>query len=145
MILHSLFCSQLKWLQHCKTFLLSLVTAAGPKGMAWSCIGEGKVRVRERLFTRGQWAWSRLLRAVDMAPGSSRSVWTVPSDTEFERCPCVEPGVGLGDSCGFLPTWDAVTLESLLTASFLHFLPSLFPLPSARCFILPQNIMHTSA
>jgi len=33
---------------------------------------QGRVRLdkRQRFFTRGQWAWNRLLRAVVMAPSA---------------------------------------------------------------------------
>jgi len=44
------------------------------------------VGVRKRLFTRGQWAWNRLPRAVVTAPGcqSSRRIWTTHSGIGFE-------------------------------------------------------------
>ena len=55
------------------------VTATGLEGMAWNCVGGG---VRERFFTRGQWARNRLPRAVGTALSwwSSMSVWRMLSD-----------------------------------------------------------------
>lgn len=48
---------------------------------------QGKVRLgaRKRLFTRGWWAWSRLLRAAGMAPScrSSRGIGKMLSDIGF--------------------------------------------------------------
>ena len=48
-------------------------------------LNQGRVRlgVRKKFFTRGHWAWNRLIRAVGIASGcqSSRSVWTPLSDT----------------------------------------------------------------
>ena len=65
------------------------VSATGPEGTAWSCVGAGgRLGVRDRVCTRGQWVWSGLPRAVVVALSwlscwSSRSVWTIPSDIEF--------------------------------------------------------------
>jgi len=42
----------------------------GPEGTAWSFAREGLLGVRERVCTRGQWAWYRLPRAVGMNPGA---------------------------------------------------------------------------
>jgi len=43
--------------------------------------GKGQLGARDRVCTRGWWAWNRLPRAVGMAPSASRNVWTVLSDT----------------------------------------------------------------
>jgi len=62
------------------------VTATGPEGMAWSCVGwEGvQVGVRERFCTRGWCGWNRLPGAVGMAPScqSLGSVWAALSVIE---------------------------------------------------------------
>jgi len=46
---------------------------------------EGRLNIRKRLFTRGQWAWNRLPRAGGMALSCwcSTSFWTMLSDTGF--------------------------------------------------------------
>ena len=46
---------------------------------------EGRLSIRERFFTRGQWAWNRLPRAVGMALSCwcSKSVWIMLSDSGF--------------------------------------------------------------
>jgi len=65
------------------------------------CQGKVRLGVRDRFFTRGQWAWNRLPRAVGTAPScwSSRSVWTSLSGIGFQcEFSCVRPGVGLDDS-----------------------------------------------
>jgi len=59
--------------------LCSLVTETGPEGTAWSYVvsGEGQGGVNKKVFTRGQWAWNRILRAVvkAMSCWSSRNIW----------------------------------------------------------------------
>ena len=64
--------------------------------------GEGQLGVRDRGCTRGRWAWNGLPRAV----GTALSAGVQQSDIGFDLgwC-CVEPGVGLHDPCGSLPTW----------------------------------------
>lgn len=47
-----------------------------------------------------------------------RNIWTILSDTGFGfECTCAEPGVGLGDPCGPLPTQ-----QILPSALFIHLL-----------------------
>ena len=55
------------------------------EGTAWSCDRGGQLGVRERVCTRGRWAWNSLPRAVGTAPNcwSLGSVWTVLSDIGF--------------------------------------------------------------
>ena len=36
--------------------------------MAWSCVRDGQLGVRERVCTRGHWAWNGLPRAVGTRP-----------------------------------------------------------------------------
>ena len=52
------------------------------RGNGMDLSGEGHLGVRDRVYTRGQWAWNGLPRAVGTAPScqSSRSVWTLLSD-----------------------------------------------------------------
>jgi len=82
------------------------VTATGPEGTAWSCVGEGELGVRGSFCTREWWACNR---TVGTAPSfrSSKSIWTALSHTEsffFLGCLYVEPGVGFSDPWGSLPT-----------------------------------------
>ena len=65
--------------------------------------------VRDRLCTRGQWAWNRLPRAVGVLEFKEcldtalrHRVWDL-------CCPvCMEPGVGHDDSCETLPTGEVL-------------------------------------
>lgn len=87
---------------------MSLVTATGHKGMAWSWVREGQVGDwNEVLHQRGH--WHRLPRAEVTAPSCqcSRSilrhrVWIMSSQS------CVETAVGLKDPRESLPTQDTV-------------------------------------
>jgi len=73
------------------------VTATGPKGKAWSCVG-------------GRSGWGQGKGSSPEGEGSpgqqSRSIWKMLSDIGFdsEWC-CVEPGVGHCDLCDSLPVW----------------------------------------
>lgn len=64
--------------------------------------------IRERFCTQGVVGdWDRLPRTVVRALScwSSRSVWTTLSDIWFVfGWSCMEPGVGLDEMCGSLPT-----------------------------------------
>ena len=78
------------------------VTATGLEGMAWNCVGGG---VRERFFTRGQWARNRLPRAVGTAPGArGQGVFGQCSHTHGLNFgwSCVE--LGVDDPFGSRPT-----------------------------------------
>lgn len=76
------------------TYLCSLImAAAGPEGMAWRCVREG--HTGKGFFTRGWRARPKLL------------VWIVFSDIGLNfEWPCVEPGVGLSDTCWVLTIQD---------------------------------------
>jgi len=62
------------------------VTATGPEGTAWSCVRGGAVGVRDRVCTRGRWAWNGLPSAVGTAPsaGVQGAFQTTLSDIGFE-------------------------------------------------------------
>ena len=99
---------------------MSLVTATGHKGMAWSWVREGQVGDwNEVLHQRGH--WHRLPRAEVTAPScqSSRSVWTMLSDIPFEFW-VVLCGVGLDDPCGSLPSQEYICSVSELSCG--HFM-----------------------
>ena len=83
-----------------------LSTATGPRGQHGAVSGEGQLGVRDRVCTRGWWAWNGLPRAVGMAPGFSslRSIWITPSEIWFGFC--VQARIRFDDSCGSLPTQD---------------------------------------
>ena len=80
------------------------MTATEPEGMAWRCVreGSGKGSAPEN-------GGEQLPRAVGMALScqSSGSFGALLSDIGFGWF-CVEPGVGLGDPCGSLTTWDVL-------------------------------------
>jgi len=54
-------------------------------GNSMELSGEGQLGVRERVCTRGQWAWNRLPRALIIAPNcqSSRRIWITPPESTF--------------------------------------------------------------
>jgi len=71
--------------------------------------GEGQLGVRERGCTTGRWAWNGMHRAVGTALSAGvQGVSGRCSQAQglFFRWSCVQPGVGLDDSCGHLPPWD---------------------------------------
>jgi len=73
--------------------------------------GEGQLGVRDRVCSRGQWAWTGLPRAVGKAPSARvQEVFGQHYQTEgLDAGWChVEAGVGLNDPCGSLPTWDVL-------------------------------------
>ena len=63
--------------------------------------------VRDRLCTRGQWAWNGLPRAVGTArvPEFRERLDSAQTLGLNVGWCCVEPGVGLSDPYGSLPTW----------------------------------------
>lgn len=83
-----------------------MVTATGPKGVAWSSIkGESGWVLGKGSKPEGNWALKQ------DAPGSGEG----PKLLGFKKCLdkglnfgwfCVDQGVGLDDPCGCLPTWD---------------------------------------
>ena len=54
-------------------------------GNSMELSGEGQLGVRERVCTRGQWAWNRLPRALIIAPNcqSSRRIWITPPESDL--------------------------------------------------------------
>ena len=73
--------------------------------------GEGQLGVRDRVCTRGWWAWNGLPRAVGMtlssgvlkAFGQHSEIY----DLFFERS-CVAPGLALDDHFDSLPIQDVL-------------------------------------
>ena len=100
-------------IKHCITQLRvenSIYTSAHVFIEGFPFQGRVGLGIRKRFFTGGQWACSRLPRAVVVMPScqSSRSIWTVLSDIGFDfEWFSVEPGVGLTlIHVGSLPAQD---------------------------------------
>jgi len=80
----------------------------GPEGMAWSCNRESGVGYEEKVF---HWGWSGT--GTDL-PGQQSRCQNAGVQEACGQCSqtyglifgwsCVEPGVGLSDPCGSLPT-----------------------------------------
>lgn len=69
-----------------------------------AALGGGQVGVRERLCTGRLWAWNGLQGSGHSSElPELREHWLSDVEIGFGWC-CVEPGVGLGDPCGSLPT-----------------------------------------
>jgi len=110
--------------------------------------GEGQVGVRERFCTRGQWAWNKLPRAMGTASScrSSTSFWTPLSDTGFDFgwFPTPQPGVGISDPCGSLPTSNAQEFnDSMISEHRLRVVQYqwIWPCYSPLIIILADNII----
>lgn len=111
--------------------------------------------IRERFWTRGQWAWNRLPTAVGIAPScqSSRSVWTAFSDKGFDFGRyCVEAGAGLLVIlvCSFfLPTGISVILwkqDSVISkcSNSIHFKLKVLTLTSTQHLFIATEMKQYS-
>jgi len=89
--------------------LCSLWQRQGPRERHGAGRGGAGKGVRERVCTRGRWAWNSLPRAVSTAPrAGAQGVFGLRSQTQgldFGWC-CVEPGVVLRDPRWSIPTQD---------------------------------------
>ena len=88
------------------TELCSLVTATGPKGTAWSCKGGSGWMLGKGPSPEGGQTWNRLL--IGHCPEAFGHLSQTQGFTFAWSC--VEPRVGLADSCGCLPTQDILQL-----------------------------------
>ena len=87
--------------------LCSVRQQQGPRERHGAVSGQGQLGVRERVCTRGQWAWNGLPRAVGTAPScrSSGNIWTPLSATRF--------GFGWSVWCQELDSMTVMVLSQL--------------------------------
>lgn len=108
-------CILVKYDEYIMTFLLTSITQ-DQKDCHRAVPGDDRVVDQEKVFYwKAVGHWNRLPRAVVTTPScwSSRSVWTIPSDMEFDfECSHTERRVVFDDSHGSLPPWDILLFHT---------------------------------